>query len=206
MVFIDRAPPEIPCWLISSDDHEIGRLAARHLIEAGARTLACVGSPFPNLQERIQGFREAANDLGLAVPASRMPTSENISSERSQSITRELMELEPRPDGIFYFNDQYALVGLRQLHDLGIDVPGEVKIVGCDNIEATWHCRPTLTTIRQDPMELGHRAFQLLSEMLEAPLEERLSKRRVRLPVELIARESTGKNAVVTPDLSGVSA
>lgn len=191
MVFIDRAPLGMPCWLISSDDYEIGRLAARHLIEAGAKVLACVGSPFPNLQERIKGFREAANDLAVAVPSSRMPTSENIPAERSQSITSQLMALSPRPDGIFYFNDQYALVGLRQLHNLGIDVPGEVKIVGCDNIEATWHCRPTLTTIRQDPMELGHRAFQLLSEMLETPIEERLFSRHIRQPVELIVREST---------------
>ena len=191
MVFIDRAPLEMPCWLISSDDYEIGRLAARHLIEAGAKVLACVGSPFPNLQERIKGFREAANDLGVAVPSSRMPTSENIPADRSQSITSQLMALNPRPDGIFYFNDQYALVGLRQMHDLGIDVPGEVKIVGCDDIEATWHCRPTLTTIRQDPMELGHRAFQLLSEMLETSIEERLFSRHIRQPVELIVREST---------------
>ena len=102
------------------------------------------------------------------------------------------MSLDPRPDGIFYFNDQYALVGLRQLHDMGIDVPGEVKIVGCDNIEATWHCRPTLTTIRQDPMELGHKAFQMLSEMLEASNEDRLTSRHVRQPVELVVRESTG--------------
>ena len=76
MVFIDRAPPELPCWLISSDDHEIGRLAARHLIEAGAKTLACVGSPFPNLQERIKGFREEANNLGVAIPSGRMPSCE----------------------------------------------------------------------------------------------------------------------------------
>ncbi len=101
------------------------------------------------------------------------------------------MELVPRPDGIFYFNDQYALVGLRQLHDMGLDVPGEVKIVGCDDIEATWYCRPTLTSIRQDPMELGHKAFQMLSEMLEAPIEKRLSGRHIRQPVKLIAREST---------------
>ncbi len=191
LVFIDRAPPEIPCWLISSDDYEIGRLAARHLIEAGAKVLACVGSPFPNLQERIKGFREEANDRGVAVPSHRVPSSENIPAAASQSITSHLMGLTPRPDGIFYFNDQYALVGLRHLHDLGIDVPGEVKIVGCDNIEATWHCRPTLTTICQDPMELGHKAFQMLSEMLEAPLEERLSSRRIRQPVELMVREST---------------
>lgn len=192
MVFIDRAPPEMPCWLISSDDYEIGRLAARHLIEAGAKVLACVGSPFPNLQERIKGFREEANNLGVAVPSSRMPSSENIPADQSQSITVQLMGLDPRPDGIFYFNDQYALVGLRQLHDMGIDVPGEVKIVGCDDIEATWHCRPTLTTIRQDPMELGHKAFQLLSEMLETPLEDRLTSRHIRQPVTLMVRESTG--------------
>ncbi len=192
MVFIDRAPPGIPCWSISSDDYEIGRLAARHLIEAGAGVLACVGSPFPNLQERVRGFREEANNLGIAVPSSRVPSSENIPTEKSQSITSHLMGLNPRPDGIFYFNDQYALVGLRHLHDLGIDVPGEVKIVGCDNIEATWHCRPTLTTIRQDPLELGHKAFQMLSEMLEAPTEERLSSRHIHQPVELIVRESTG--------------
>ena len=192
LVFIDRAPPEIACWSISSDDYAIGQLAARHLIEAGAKILACVGSPFPNLQERVRGFREEANNLGIAVPSSRVPSSENVRADESRFITTHLMGLSPRPDGIYYFNDQYALVGLRHLHDLGIDVPGEVKIVGCDNIEATWHCRPTLTTIRQDPLGLGHQAFQLLSEMLEAPLEERLSSRRVRQPVELIVRESTG--------------
>ena len=192
MVFIDRAPLEMPCWLISSDDYRIGQLAARHLIEAGARVLACVGSPFPNLQERIRGFREEANNLGVAIPSSRVPSSEHIPAEGSQAITSQLMALSPRPDGIFYFNDQYALVGLRQLHDLGIDVPGEVKIVGCDDIEATWHCRPTLTTVRQDPMELGHKAFQLLSEMLEASPEDRLASRHIRQPVELIVRESTG--------------
>ena len=192
MVFIDRAPPELPCWLISSDDYEIGRLAARHLIEAGAKILACVGSPFPNLQERIRGFREEANNLGIAIPSSRVPSSEDIPAEKSQPITSYLMGLNPRPDGIFYFNDQYALVGLRHLHDLGVDVPGEVKIVGCDDIEATWHCRPTLTSIRQNPLELGHKAFRMLSEMLETPIEKRLASRRVRQPVELVVRESTG--------------
>ena len=192
MVFIERALPAMPCWLISSDDCESGRLAARHLIEAGTKVLACVGSPFPNLRERIRGFREEANNLGFAVPASRVPSAENIRAEDSKFITSQLMGLTPRPDGIFYFNDQYALVGLRQLHDLGIDVPREVKIVGCDNIEATWHCRPTLTTIRQDPMELGHKALRLLSEMLDTPPADRLSSRHLLQPVELMARESTG--------------
>ncbi len=192
LVFMDRAPDEMPCWVVSSDDHEIGRLAARHLVEAGARTLACIDSTFPNVRERIRGFRDEANNLGFAVPASRMPSSQDIPWDKSRPITVQFMAMDPRPDGIFYFNDQYALVGLRQLHDLGVDVPREVKVVGCDNIEAAWHSRPTLTTIRQDPMELGHRAFQLLAEMIETPLEDRLTRRHVRLPVELVARESTG--------------
>ena len=192
MVFIDRAPPELPCWLVSSDDYEIGRLAARHLIESGAKVLACVGSSFPNLRERVRGFYEEANNLGVAVPTARMPSLEDVPLDDSKFVTVDLMKLNPRPDGIFYFNDQYALVGLRQLHDMGIDVPAEVKIVGCDNIEATWHCRPTLTTISQNSMEIGHKAFQLLSEMLAAPAEDRLVSRHIRQPVELMVRESTG--------------
>ena len=193
LVFVDRAPLEMPSWLVSSDDYEIGRLAARHLIEAGCRALACPSSPAPNLRERVKGFIDEANNHGVAVPAERMPQVDGIPASESQHITEKLVALSPRPDGIFYFNDQYALVGLRRLHDLGIDVPGTVKIVGCDNIEATWHSRPTLTTISQHPLEIGHKAFLLLIEMIETPTEDRLFSRHIRLPVELIARESTGK-------------
>ena len=192
LVFLDRAPPEMPSWLVSSDDYEIGRLAARHLIEAGCTILACPTSPAPNLLERINGFIDEANNHGVAVRSDRMPLVDGISAADSQNITEKLMKLTPRPDGIFYFNDQYALVGLRHLHDLGIDVPGDVKIIGCDNIEATWHSRPTLTTISQQPMEIGHQAFLLLTEMIETANEDRLVSRHLRLPVELIARESTG--------------
>ena len=55
------------------------------------------------------------------------------------------------------------------------------------------HARPTLTTISQHPTELGHRAFMLLTEMIETPPEDRLCSRHIRLPVEVVVRESTGK-------------
>ena len=193
IVFLDRAPLEMPSWLVSSDDYEIGRLAARHLIEADCTILACPSSPAPNLGERIKGFVDEANNCGVAIPSERMPVVDGIPAADSQQITDKLMNLRTRPDGIFYFNDQYALVGLRRLHDLGVEVPSRVKIVGCDNIEATWHSRPTLTTISQHPLELGHQAFLLLTEMMNAPAEDRLSSRHIRLPVELIARESTAR-------------
>ena len=193
IVFLDRAPPEMPSWLVSSDDYEIGRLAASHLVEMGCVRLACLGSPAPNLQRRVKGFVNEANNRGVAMPAERMPIVDHLPADASQPITDQLMNLVPPPDGIFYFNDQYALVGLRRLHDLGIDVPRQVRVVGCDNIEATWHSRPTLTTISQNPMELGHKAFSLLTEMIQGPADERLTSRHVRLSVELIARESTGR-------------
>jgi LacI family transcriptional regulator len=193
LVFLDRAPAEMPSWLVSSDDYEIGRLAARHLAEAGCKALACPSSPAPNLRERLKGFIDEANNHGLAIPSERIPLVDGIPATESQHITEKLMQLTPRPDGIFYFNDQYALVGLRHLHDLGIDVPREVKIIGCDNIEAAWHSRPTLTTISQNPLEIGHKAFLLLSEMIEMPTEDRLRSRHLRVPVELIGRESTGR-------------
>ena len=193
IVFIDRAPPEMPSWLVSSDDYEIGRLAAGHLIEAGCTTLACLRSPAQNLQERTKGFVDEANNRGVAVPSERMLSVGDIAAADSQQLTEKLMRLSPRPDGVFYFNDQYALVGLRRLHDMCIEVPRQVKIIGCDDIEATWHSRPTLTTIAQHPMEIGHQAFLMFLRMIETSREERLFSQHIRLPVELIKRESTGR-------------
>ncbi len=65
------------------------------------------------------------------------------------------------------------------------------RLVGSDDIEATRHSLPTLTTIKQNAIALGREAFQLLCESIDAPLEDRICPRHVNVPVELIAREST---------------
>jgi DNA-binding LacI/PurR family transcriptional regulator len=199
LVFIDRHPPYIPCWSISSDDKEIGRLAARHLVECGAKIPACVIADLPNLHDRKAGFQEQLNDLGVALPQSRiMYTNNHTDAGSTRDITQKLMEMIPRPDGIFFLNDYHALIGLRKLHDMGVRVPSEVKVIGCDDTEAAQYSLPTLSSIRQNGLSLGSEAFRLLCEMLEAPLEDRMRPRHVTIPVDLIPRETTGATGKTT--------
>jgi DNA-binding LacI/PurR family transcriptional regulator len=138
----------------------------------------------------LRGFQQGLNDEGVALPQSRVLFTDSH-FETTKKLTRSLMQLDPRPDGIFYLNDQHALVALRELHDLGIRVPAEVKIVGADDIEATRHSLPTLTTIKQNALALGREAFQMVCESIDAPLEDRICPRHANVEVELIAREST---------------
>jgi LacI family transcriptional regulator len=191
VVFVDRAPTDIPCWSISSDDKEIGYMAAIHLAECGVKAPACVIAELPNLRERLRGFQQGLNDRGLALPQGRIFLTDS-NFETTKEVTSRLMQLDPKPDGVFYFNDQHALVGLRQLHDLGMKVPAEIKVVGSDDIEATRHSLPTLTTVMQNALAIGRGAFQMLCESIDASLEERICPRHVKVPVELIPRESTG--------------
>jgi DNA-binding LacI/PurR family transcriptional regulator len=191
VVFVDRAPTDVPCWSISSNDWEIGRLAATHLVECGAKVPGCVMAELPNVRDRLRGFQQGLNDMGVALPQSRIFFTTGSEFETTRELTRAMMKLSPRPDGVFYLSDQHALVGLRQLHDLGIRVPSEVMVVGSDDIEATLHSLPTLTTIKQNALALGREAFQMLCESLSATLEDRLCSRHVNVGVELVAREST---------------
>jgi LacI family transcriptional regulator len=200
LVFVDRAPIDIPCWSISSDDREIGYVAAKHFAECGVTVPACVIAELPNLLDRMRGFQQGLNDAGITLPASRIALTGHSNAvghcfEMTKEIVKSLMELDPRPDGIFFLNDQHALIGLRQLHDLGIKVPEEVQVMGCDDIEATRHSLPTLTTVKQNAMALGRGAFELICKALDATLDERIRPNHVKVPVELIARESTCINA-----------
>ncbi len=68
IVFLDRAPGDIPCWSVSSDDKEIGYLAGRHLAERGVKVPACVLAELPNLRDRLLGFQQGLNDQNVLFP------------------------------------------------------------------------------------------------------------------------------------------
>lgn len=94
-----------------------------------------------------------------------------------------------RPENILVASDDIALGVLKGLKDLGINVPNEIGVIGFDDIAFAKHFTPSLTTIRQDRKALGETAAKLLLELIENPDED--INEVVKLPVELIVREST---------------
>jgi LacI family transcriptional regulator len=174
-------------------DNRSGTMAAvRHMIEEhGSRTLFYITGPLeaPDARERRDAFVETT----AAHPAVAVA---GIFEGRFAAISGQLAVREilarPRPelpDAIICGNDQTAIGAMRELQAAGIRVPADVGVVGFDDIHLSAMLAPALTTVRQPMRLLGERACARLLQRIADPS---LPPETVRLPAQLIVRESCG--------------
>jgi LacI family transcriptional regulator len=167
VVYVDaRAPRDDQCSV--EVDHELGgEMAVRHLYSLGRRRLAIVRGPveLPQIAQRVRGAKRAAAALGLE--------SEEIAisnyfveggSEAAAVLTSR--PARRRPDGVFATNDLLAMGLVSRLIDGGVSVPGDIAVVGYDDIAMAAVARVPLTTLRQPARDIGSRAAALLVEEL----------------------------------------
>ncbi|SCL50545.1 LacI family DNA-binding transcriptional regulator [Micromonospora chersina] len=141
-------------------------LATRHLLELGHRTVHHVAGPtdwFDGIG-RMQGWRQELERAGAPVPE---PVPGDWSC-RSGYLAGRRLAADPTVTAVFCANDHMALGLLRAMHEAGRQVPGDVSIIGFDDIPEASYFMPPLTTVRQDFGELGRRSLQLLVDRLSA--------------------------------------
>lgn len=134
---------------VGSDNYLGGQMAARHLLAHGCRRIAFFGDPRAlEMTQRLDGVQAALAQAGLdradVVPA-------HLVAELAYAdIARYLGDASHRPDGIVAASDVIAMTALRALSEVGLSVPGDVRVVGYDNLPLSEHTVPSLTTISQD--------------------------------------------------------
>lgn len=169
-----------------SVDQQLGaRLATRYLIELGHREIVHVRGPqdWFDAQQRYVGWRAELEDAGVAVPE---PIDADWSAARGFEIGRELAR-EGLPSAVFAANDQLALGLLRAFFEAGVSVPGDVSVVGFDDIPGSAYFSPPLTTVRQEFDRLGRKAIGMLLAAIDGePLDH------TPIPPRLVVRGSTG--------------
>jgi LacI family transcriptional regulator len=101
-----------------------------------------------------------------------------------------LLEKTRNFTAIFCFNDIAAIGAIRALKDAGLSVPGDVSVVGFDDIQSAAYSTPSLTTVRQPLTEMGQRGAQVLLERIGNHDAEHPSE--IVMAPELVVRESTG--------------
>lgn len=192
---IDELALEIPYVLLHSraqgDEHELfvdqvagARAATRHLIELGHRDVFHLAGPqeWIEAEARMQGFLTEMINADLPV---RPPILGDWTPDHGYHAGRELARFRDFT-AVFTANDQMALGLLHGLRDSGLDVPGEVSVVGFDDIPEAAHFWPPLTTVRQDFEELGRRCVARLLQPAEdeqpRPLEPLLVVRASSAP------------------------
>ena len=197
VVLVDRSVG--PGWCsVSVDDVEGGYLAATHLVETGHERIGFVGGPagVPQVEDRLAGTRKALDDAGLD-PASltELRTAAlNVTEGRRAGQRLAGLPAARRPTAAFCANDLLALGLLQELTRQGLDVPGDVAIVGYDDIEFAAAAAVPLSSVRQPRELLGRTAAELLAE--EAADEDGTHEHRHAVfQPELVARRSSERRS-----------
>jgi DNA-binding LacI/PurR family transcriptional regulator len=196
---LDALPPELPAVVVEADpesaisavtvDSRLGAsLATRHLLELGHRTVFHISGPqdFIEAQQRIAGWRQTLEQAGSPVPEVILG---DWSAQAGYDAGQVLAEL-PDVTAVFAANDNTALGLLRALSEQGRSVPGDISVVGFDDIAEAGFFTPPLTSVRQDFAEMGRRTVELLLRQIETGAR---SVEHITLPPELILRESTAR-------------
>jgi DNA-binding LacI/PurR family transcriptional regulator len=190
IVLLDREVNDFDADLIKVDNLRGAYTAARHLITRGYQRIAVIaGTQYltPGY-ERLQGFYQAFQEAGMPVDPAYMKAG-NFKLESGYELTCELMAMAEPPDAIFASNALMTMGALRALHELGLNVPGDVALVGFDDLPWAEDLNPPLTTIAQPGYELGEQAVELLLRRIakpEAPFQKLILQPR------LIVRKSCG--------------
>jgi DNA-binding LacI/PurR family transcriptional regulator len=163
--------------------------AAEHLLGLGHRTVHHIAGPpsSPAARERTRGWREALVDAGREVPEALTGDWDAGSGFALGS----LLAGDPAVTAIFAANDQMAVGVLRALHEHGRSVPGDVCVIGFDDIPESAHLIPPLSTVRPDFAATGRQCVTMLLDQFRAGAPRQ--PRRVVMPADLVLRESTGK-------------
>ena len=188
-VLIDYDADAPGCTVVNATNRSGARIAIRHLLDLGHRRIGFITGR-PNVgatTERLAGFREAMAEAGLEVPdADIVPGTFMEPGGYAAAMT--LLCRPAPPTAIFASSDAAAIGVLRAARELGRSVPGDLSLVGFDDIPEASHLTPTLTTVRQPLSAMGRIAVRQLMAMLDDP---RQPPTRLVLETELIIREST---------------
>ncbi len=178
-----------PRHSLSIDQIAGARLATKHLIDLGHEEIMHISGPqqWIEAEARMQGFLDEINAADLRV---RAPILGDWSSHFGYYAGLELLKFRDFT-AVFAGNDQMALGFMHACRELGLDVPGDISVVGFDDIPEAAHFAPPLTTIRQNFAEVGRRAISLLLAELNGITDHD----HAPVPAELIVRETTARPA-----------
>lgn len=192
LIVVCEEIPDAPFHTVKTDNVYAARHATRHLIDLGHRRIGHIRGPEGNVLtgERETGFRQALQAAGLELlPEWLLPGA--FEMEAGLAAAQLFMQIDNRPTAVFAANDESAIGFISGLRGHGLDCPGDVSVVGFDDLTLAAHVWPPLTTMRQPRAALGRIAAGTLIDIIEGERHNRVPMYMV-LSSELIIRGSTG--------------
>ena len=192
IVLVDSQPTPEPIDTVGLDNVYGGQLVVDYLLALGHERIAFITSDFTSAERgRKQGYLQALSSRGIPVDPDLIVTIDEESWHRSESPELlDLLRRSERPTAIFASNDFKAIRILRLLHRVGVSVPGEISLVGYDDIDSASIVIPALTTVHQPIDKMIDIGAQILLRRLDGQGE---APEHAILRSWLVERESARK-------------
>jgi DNA-binding LacI/PurR family transcriptional regulator len=138
---------------------------------------------------RVEGYGAALAAEGIAVNGGSVVESD-YGYAAGELAARHFLELPERPTAVVAHNDLIAIGAMKTFMAAGLKIPGDISVIGFDDIAAASYVQPSLTTIACRKRQMGRAAIEMLLNLLKSG--ETAFPGTMKLPVDLIVRESTG--------------
>jgi LacI family transcriptional regulator len=193
LIFFDRVIENFNCTNVVIDNRHAGYEATKHLIEQGCKRIVHItATPKRNVySDRLKGYKEALRDHDIEFKKENVIIS-NLSQADGSIAAKQILEMDPLPDGVFVSNDNFAVSCMLALKKQGVRIPEDIAFVGFNNDPMSKVVEPNLTTINNPGYQIGQIAAQNLIGHLTGK-NNIASTNTIILRSELIIRESSRK-------------
>jgi LacI family transcriptional regulator len=188
-VLIDRMLAGTDANYVGVKDDELGALATEHLIEQGCQRIAHIRGPaVATGTGRLRGYRRALARHGMT-PNPAHITSGQYGDTTGYDAMRELLKTDPRPDGVFCYNDPVAAGAIKAILEANLRVPEDIAVIGAGNVHYSDLLRIPLSTVDQSSAAIGEAAADMLVKCMDSQKPNGI--RHIFIPPRLVVRDSS---------------
>ena len=170
LVLLGEGPAPVSVDHVMIDNFAAASQATAHLVGLGRRRVGFVGHeaghPSETSLRRLEGFQHALGAAGIAVDMTLLLATSEISSRSAAVAVTEALDSGLTFDALVCRDDLAAIGALRAIQERGLSVPGDIALIGWDDIAMTAFTHPTLSTVAADSTELAVTALDLLEERI----------------------------------------
>lgn len=197
LVLIDRRVEGLEVDQVYSDNVGGAYQAVQHLIDLGHRNIGIILEigEIRSFADRLEGYKKALKDNGIGIRRDYIKQA-GLEVEGAYAATKALLEKHPEISAVFSTNNVVTRGVLKYFKEAGIKCPEEVSLVGFDDPDWATSFTPAITSVAQQPYEMGYKAAEVLFERILGNGSDRKSGENFVLETTLRVRESTQE---VTP-------
>jgi len=182
--------PQCKLHSVDVDNAASARKAVEHLVQLGHQQIACITDaplPYSSATQRLSGYQQALQSAGISFDETLVRYGD-FDAESGYKAMQSLLEHKLEFSAVFAASDNISFGAMAAAREAGLEIPGDLSIVGHDDIPLARFAHPPLTTVRMPAAEIARQSCQLLLDLL---IDNQTPKRNILLETELVIRNST---------------